>query len=109
MYPSHPGSHGEEVGAVRQSITYPPQSLDTYIHKRCWCPFGVHLFQEVAATPNDARFTDFNAYGGGSAHMLHCDACGLEVHISRIVQRTQEETASHRTEEPEGADTVVGG
>lgn len=44
------------------------------------CPQGIHLFDEVWSV---------------SDHYLHCDACGMEIHISKIVL-------------PDGKDDVVG-
>lgn len=47
-------------------ITYPRLlfRLRRLWHRTC-CPRGWHLFDEVVS----------------SGHYLHCDACGLEVHI----------------------------
>lgn len=38
--------------------------------RRTNCPNGIHLFDEVLSN-ND--------------HYLHCDACGIDVHIAKVV------------------------
>lgn len=43
------------------------------------CPSGIHLWDEVISDDD---------------HYLHCDACGIEVHINKIVI-------------PDGKDTVI--
>jgi hypothetical protein len=40
------------------------------------CIQGIHLFDECWST---------NAGDGGVEHYLHCDACGMEVHINHVV------------------------
>jgi hypothetical protein len=49
------------------------------------CIQGIHLFDECWST---------NAGDGEVEHYLHCDACGLEVHIEKVVV-------------PDGKDDVV--
>ena len=38
------------------------------------CPQGIHLWDECLSSGDD-----------GPDHYLHCDACGMEVHIKKIV------------------------
>lgn len=44
--------------------------------KNANCPQGIHLWDECWST---------NAGDGEVEHYLHCDACGMEVHIEKIV------------------------
>lgn len=70
----------------RPLITYNPIHDTPEEHAR-WreekCPFGWHLFDEVRSLPSAPAF--------GGSHYLHCDACGLEVHIAAVIVPTAEE------------------
>lgn len=38
------------------------------------CPQGIHLWDECYSSGDD-----------GPEHYLHCDACGMEVHIEKVI------------------------
>ncbi len=42
-----------------------------YLFKKYFCPKNIHLFDETASLED---------------HYLSCDACGLEVHITDIIE-----------------------
>lgn len=62
-------------------ITYciPCWKILLWIWKNTLCRFKWHLFDECLSSLE------------GRGHFLHCDACGLEVHISRIVRYEKHE------------------
>lgn len=64
LYPSL----GERNNMKYRGITYPKifdNKLSRSLWKRFLCPRNIHLFDEVLS----------------EEHYLHCDACGLDVHI----------------------------
>lgn len=60
---THPLSQDERLDAKAYDLI-----LEAW--KSTNCPLGIHLWDEVWSIDN---------------HYLHCDACGVEVHIDKIV------------------------
>lgn len=52
-----------------EGITEKEHNIILEAWKHSNCPQGIHLFDEVWTT---------------NRHVLHCDACGMEVYISKI-------------------------